>query len=328
MEEPWLSWLCIGPPAKAIRVSKRGDFTHVTRLADEKGFPQGQGCRIPWTRLRELVGGCREVVEEDGCVVRELMMQFDEVVSPETFASLFQLLQAALEGDPQAAAQGLEKARQVQAAYTSRGESAEELDVMVHTFQRLSADGCDEGRGEGGEEGQEAGCDEWGVGGVREELFREDYALRRLAFGHELPAAGEVGGGEEEGGEEEGGERVHVDVELMLAAGRRSGEDVRQCLEAGARVEARDGLGRTALHWAARGAVNNETNARILLHHGADVNAQDHDGWTPLTFASFYGRAAVVRLLLRHGADLNLPSWGLRRALHWAADRGQVACVI
>jgi hypothetical protein len=157
---------------------------------------------------------------------------------------------------------------------------------MALTFQRLSADGYDEGReaGEGGGEGQEAGCDEWGVGGVREEMFREDYALRRLAFGHELPAAGEGGGGDEEGGE-----GVHVDVELMLAAGTRSGEDVRQCLAAGARVEARDGLGRTALHWAARGAVNNETNARILLHHGADVNAQDHDGWTPLTFASFYG---------------------------------------
>jgi hypothetical protein len=44
---------------------------------------QGQGCRIPWTRLREEAGGCREVVEEDGCVVRELMVQFDEVVSPE-----------------------------------------------------------------------------------------------------------------------------------------------------------------------------------------------------------------------------------------------------
>eukprot|EP00802_Teleaulax_amphioxeia_P017430 Tamp_17586.p1 GENE.Tamp_17586~~Tamp_17586.p1 ORF type:complete len:364 (-),score=57.01 Tamp_17586:290-1381(-) len=113
----------------------------------------------------------------------------------------------------------------------------------------------------------------------------------------------------------------------MLAASKGCGEDVRRCFAAGARVDARDGLGRTALHWAARTAINNETNARILIHHGADVNAQDHDGWTSLTYASFYGRVSVVRFLLRHGADVNLLSWGLRRALHWAADRGQVACV-
>ena len=63
------------------------------------------------------------------------------------------------------------------------------------------------------------------------------------------------------------------------------------------------------------------------MDFGAAVNSQDQDGWTPLTHAAFHGRVAVVRLLLRRGADPNLRGWGLRRALHWAADRGQLACV-
>ena len=43
--------------------------------------------------------------------------------------------------------------------------------------------------------------------------------------------------------------------------------------------------------------------------------------------AVFRGRAAVVRLLLRRGAHVSRCGWGLRQALHWAADRGQLACV-
>jgi ankyrin repeat protein len=81
---------------------------------------------------------------------------------------------------------------------------------------------------------------------------------------------------------------------------------VRQCLKLGASVNTADGLGRTALHYAARSAINNESNSRVLIDHGADVNCQDHDGWTALAHACFNGRAAVVRLLLRRGANLEL----------------------
>ena len=81
---------------------------------------------------------------------------------------------------------------------------------------------------------------------------------------------------------------------------------VRQCLKLGACVNTVDGLGRSALHYAARFAINNESNSRVLIDHGADVNCQDHDGWTPLVHACFNGRAAVVRLLLRRGANLEL----------------------
>ena len=43
----------------------------------------------------------------------------------------------------------------------------------------------------------------------------------------------------------------------------------------------------------------------ILLKRGADVNAKDNDGDTPLLMASEIGPEDVVRLLIEKGADVN-----------------------
>lgn len=55
--------------------------------------------------------------------------------------------------------------------------------------------------------------------------------------------------------------------------------------------------GRTPLHFAAE--HNGLQVAEILLKHGADCNARDSDGVSPLQLA---GSEAVLRLLRRHGA--------------------------
>jgi hypothetical protein len=43
--------------------------------------------------------------------------------------------------------------------------------------------------------------------------------------------------------------------------------------------------------------------AKLLLRHGADPNAKNEGGWTPLHYAAYEGHVNVVRLLLEHGAD-------------------------
>ena len=45
---------------------------------------------------------------------------------------------------------------------------------------------------------------------------------------------------------------------------------------------------------------------QVLLKAGADVNAQDKDGWTALMLAANWGCTEIVQLLLYMEADMNL----------------------
>ena len=59
--------------------------------------------------------------------------------------------------------------------------------------------------------------------------------------------------------------------------------------------------GRTALCAAA--FHGHLTIAKLLFEHGANVNHQDHDSFTPLLLASYGGHLKFVKWLLRNGAD-------------------------
>lgn len=47
-------------------------------------------------------------------------------------------------------------------------------------------------------------------------------------------------------------------------------------------------------------------NAKLLLRHGAEINAQDYNGNTPLHLAAWKGHISIVKLFLREGADITL----------------------
>ena len=57
---------------------------------------------------------------------------------------------------------------------------------------------------------------------------------------------------------------------------------------------------------------------RVLLEHGADVNAQDADGRTPLMFAALSGQATYLPILLDAGADPQIRTHSGKRAEDFA----------
>jgi ankyrin repeat protein len=75
-------------------------------------------------------------------------------------------------------------------------------------------------------------------------------------------------------------------------------------LKAGAKPNLRSNHGTSALIAASQIAGNRRVIAQLLAK-GADVNAADSDGSTPLIKASAAGDAATVRLLISHGAKVN-----------------------
>ena len=99
---------------------------------------------------------------------------------------------------------------------------------------------------------------------------------------------------------------------------------VTDCLQAGAKVNARDKDGVTPLQWAAFGS---ETPAvvKTLLAAGAKVNARDKYGQTPLYWAS---SPAVVKALLAAGANLNARSKYGQTPLHSASSPAVVKALL
>ena len=66
-------------------------------------------------------------------------------------------------------------------------------------------------------------------------------------------------------------------------------------------VHARAPDGGTALHWMAY--LGDDKGVKLLATHGADLNAQDVEGNTPLHDAVSSKQAAAVRALLACGAN-------------------------
>jgi len=90
---------------------------------------------------------------------------------------------------------------------------------------------------------------------------------------------------------------------LHLACERGDGWAVEALLGCGVDCDARDGVGRTALHRARDGR-----SALALCASGADVDVMSDDGLTPLHVASMDGRSEIVVCLINAGAHLRARS--------------------
>jgi ankyrin repeat protein len=73
---------------------------------------------------------------------------------------------------------------------------------------------------------------------------------------------------------------------------------------------------------------NNLPEVRRLLSGGADVNARDHDDWTPLYWACIKGHLQVFQALREHGANVEAATRFGQTPLHLACHKGHLAVVI
>lgn len=111
-------------------------------------------------------------------------------------------------------------------------------------------------------------------------------------------------------------------LHLAVIAGNLA--TVEHLIGAGAQLEARDCRGWTPLHFAAF-ASDNPTLIECLLAAGADINARDRKGRTPLDCASAMGIEATAQTLHRAGGKGSGSSrkWVHRTMTEAASKRSQ-----
>ena len=116
------------------------------------------------------------------------------------------------------------------------------------------------------------------------------------------------------------------DAPVANAVMRGDAAEVRAMLRAGADVNAAQGDGMTALHWA---AMKGQTDiAAMLLYAGANHGATTRlGGYTPLHLAARAGSAPIVDALVTAGANVKATSSSGTTALMLAAESGTLAAV-
>jgi uncharacterized protein len=94
---------------------------------------------------------------------------------------------------------------------------------------------------------------------------------------------------------------------LLMACSHDQLDSAKILLEAGANVHAqtsRNSPGLKAMHYAA--GNGNTALMKLLLMHGAEIDAISDTGGTPLHSAAYYGKLAAVKWLVANGADISI----------------------
>jgi ankyrin repeat protein len=120
-------------------------------------------------------------------------------------------------------------------------------------------------------------------------------------------------------------DKSSLNEKLIKAAREGDIEEVKQLLDNGANVDARDFIGRVPLMLAS--ANGHVEMVRLLLEWKADVDAKDEDGDNALARAAWGGHAEIVQLLLARGVDVHVKDKDGDTALDLAADEGHTEVV-
>ncbi len=97
-------------------------------------------------------------------------------------------------------------------------------------------------------------------------------------------------------------------------------EITQMLLDHGANANMKDDHGETPLHRVSQGEYDSHEQGvgitRLLLACGVDVNAQDKNHFTPFLLAALNGRLEIAQVLLDHGANVNAENDGGETPLH------------
>jgi ankyrin repeat protein len=101
-----------------------------------------------------------------------------------------------------------------------------------------------------------------------------------------------------------------MDEQLLIAAGTKNIELVKELLDGGANIEARNEKGKTPLIIACESSGSKSSFEMVifLLDRGADIEARENGGFSSLHYASRYSKSnssiETVKLLLDRGANI------------------------
>lgn len=122
-----------------------------------------------------------------------------------------------------------------------------------------------------------------------------------------------------------GSELAMNDTQLHVAAADDDAATIGKLIAGGAKVDARDRDGATALLVATQ--RNRINAAKALIEAGADVNAKDNINDSPYLYAGARGHLEILKMTLAHGADLKSTNRYGGTAIIPASERGHVETV-
>lgn len=126
-------------------------------------------------------------------------------------------------------------------------------------------------------------------------------------------------------------EQIKLNKQFMRAAATGRLTEMKKLVEQGADInykirKGRHNYLRTPLHEACRG--RRFVAAKYLIENGADVDAKDGQGFTPLILATRHGSLVIVKLLVENGADVRLSDRKFRSALWYAKNENKFKAII